>query len=361
MERGLLGFGEIIVRVAVENHLADAPDRNLLLRNDLGRIEDVEAECHFVLFLDDLQAKLPFEEVAALDRLEHVPPVEVGVHAGDFLRLVPPQREEALGWLPVELDEARHALGVDEPEGVNAESFHRGEAARQGAVAHDPHQHVRRFRGQRREVPERVVSGGGLRDFVVRLGLYRMDEVGKLDRVLDEEDRHVVADEVPVALVGIEFDREAAHVARRVGRAARSGDRRKADEDGRLFRRVVEQLRHGEVGQVLVDLEEAVRRRAARMHHPLGNALMVEMGDLFAQMEIFEQSRAALARFQRVLVVRDRQALIGGQDLPGLDRVEAQSLGLGRLRAAGLLVGCAGLAGGARFRRGGRRCFWRCV
>jgi hypothetical protein len=30
-----------------------------------------------------------------------------------------------------------------------------------------------------------------------------MDQVGKLDRVLDEEDRHIVADEVPDPFIGI--------------------------------------------------------------------------------------------------------------------------------------------------------------
>jgi hypothetical protein len=53
----------------------------------------------------------------------------------------------------------------------------------------------------------------------------RMNEIGKLDGILDEEDRNVVADEVEVALVGIEFDREAAHVAGHVPcpRAAGNG------------------------------------------------------------------------------------------------------------------------------------------
>ena len=40
----------------------------------------------------------------------------------------------------------------------------------------------------------------GLREAAVGLHLHRMDEVGELDRVLDEEHRDVVADEVPVAL-----------------------------------------------------------------------------------------------------------------------------------------------------------------
>src|SRR6185312_9244396 len=60
-------------------------------------------------------------------------------------------------------------------------------------------------------------------------------------------------------------------------------------------------------------LEIAVRRRAARMYHALGNALMIEVGDLLAEDEILQQARAAHAALQRVLVVRDRDALVGGQ------------------------------------------------
>ena len=72
-----------------------------------------------------------------------------------------------------------------------------------------------------------------LRHRVVRLGLHGVDEVGELHRVLDEEHRDVVADEVPVALVGVELHREAAHVARGVGRAALAGDGREAHEHRR--------------------------------------------------------------------------------------------------------------------------------
>ena len=48
-----------------------------------------------------------------------------------------------------------------------------------------------------------------------RVGLLGVDEVGELDRVADEEHAEVVADEVPVVL-GVELDREAARVARRL-------------------------------------------------------------------------------------------------------------------------------------------------
>src|ERR1700720_62090 len=76
------------------------------------------------------------------------------------------------------------------------------------------------FRRQRHEIPEGVVSRSRLWNFVVWLGLDRMDQVGKLDCVLDEEHRHIVADEVPDPFVGIKLDREAAHVASAVSRPA---------------------------------------------------------------------------------------------------------------------------------------------
>ena len=62
-----------------------------------------------------------------------------------------------------------------------------------------------------------------------------MVEVGKAQRIAKEEHRRVVAHDVPVALLGIKFDREAADVAFGVGRAALAGDSREAREHRRLL------------------------------------------------------------------------------------------------------------------------------
>lgn len=40
----------------------------------------------------------------------------------------------------------------------------------------------------------------------MRLWLDRMNEIWKLDGVLNEEDRNVVADYIPITLLGVEFD-----------------------------------------------------------------------------------------------------------------------------------------------------------
>src|SRR3546814_9654241 len=57
-----------------------------------------------------------------------------------------------------------------------------------------------------------------LRIAAVGLHLDAVDEIGEFHRVLDEKDRDIVADEVPVAAVGIELDRKTAHIARGVDR-----------------------------------------------------------------------------------------------------------------------------------------------
>ena len=53
---------------------------------------------------------------------------------------------------------------------------------------------------------------------------------------------------------------------------------------------------------------------AAGMDHPLGNSLVIEVKNFLAKMKVFQHGRSAGADFQRVLVIRDRSALLSGQD-----------------------------------------------
>ncbi len=50
--------------------------------------------------------------------------------------------------------------------------------------------------------------------------------------------------------------------------------------------------------------------RTARMHNPLGDPLVIEVRDFFAQDEIFKQGGSAPAAFQRVLIVGDGESLV---------------------------------------------------
>ena len=285
--------------------------------------------------------------------------MEVRVGAGDLHGLVPDRRLQAELRAPMELHEGRPAVGIDQPKAVDAEAFHHPQRARQGAVRHDPHHHVHRFRRQRDVVPERVVRRGRLREAAVRFHLHRVDEVGELDRVLDEEDRDVVADEVPVAFLGIELDGEAAHVARRIDRPGTAGHGREAGEDGRALADLGQDPGRRVLRQRLRQLEEAVHAGTAGMHDALGDAFVIEVGDLLPQDEVLEQRRPARVGAQRVLVVRDGCALIGRQRRMlasgGLVQLTAGA-GCRRLRSGDGLSSSAFSSGHAWTPDAGRRC-----
>ena len=105
VEGDLLGLGEEVVGVAVQHHAPDHAQRDLLLGDDLGRVQQVEVEVVLAFSGDELHAELPLREVAGLDGVPQVPAVEVRVLAGDLLRLVPHQRVGAELRAPVELHE----------------------------------------------------------------------------------------------------------------------------------------------------------------------------------------------------------------------------------------------------------------
>src|SRR5450756_2569393 len=100
------------------------------------------------------------------------------------------------------------------------------------AIRHDPHHHMHGFRCERNEIPKRVVRGRRLRKAPVGFHLYGMDEVREFDGVLDEENRDVVADQVPVAFLGIKLNGKPAYVTRGVDRTRAACDGRYASEHG---------------------------------------------------------------------------------------------------------------------------------
>ena len=87
----LLRFGEEIVGIAVEHHPPNRFHGNQFFRNELGGIQDIEAEFLGVCFRKYLHAQFPFGIVARLDRFPEVATVKVRVCAHDFHRFVPDQ------------------------------------------------------------------------------------------------------------------------------------------------------------------------------------------------------------------------------------------------------------------------------
>ncbi len=127
------------------------------------------------------------------------------------------------------------------------------------------------------------------------MALLGVDEVGEFQRIAHEEDRRVVADDVPVAFLGVEAQREAAHVALGVGGAALAGHGREAQEGLGLLADLRERLGLGVFRDVVGDGQRAIGARALGVDGALGNALAVLVRELLEQMEILHQHRAARA------------------------------------------------------------------
>ena len=152
----------------------------------------------------------------------------------------------------------------------------------------------------------------------VRVGvlLLRVDEVGNLIPSRMKEDRGVVADEIPVAVLGVVTSSRS-----RAGRAPRPARRaRRATVEKRMNMSVrlptFSKTRiFVHVGtSALVTSRYAVGAGAHRVDDAFGNPLAVEPRELLDQVLVLQQGRAAAAGGLRVLVVGDGGAALGRED-----------------------------------------------
>src|ERR1700722_4667298 len=108
-ESNLLGFGEKIVGIAVEDHFPNHLQRYKFLGNNLGGIEHVEFKFIRSRLIKNLQTEFPFREIAGVDRFPQILAMEIGVGAVDFYRFIPQYRTVAQFRAPVPFDKTRLA------------------------------------------------------------------------------------------------------------------------------------------------------------------------------------------------------------------------------------------------------------
>ena len=262
-----------------------------------------------VLLGHHLDGQRPAREVPLLDAVVEVALVALPALADRHGGLLIGEVLYALLGAEVELDPVPLVPRIDHTEGVAAEAVHMPVGGRDAPVAHHDRDLVQCLRQRRPEVP--VVESAP--EIGARVALDRVVEVGELEGIAQEEDRRVVAHQVPVALVGVELDREAPDVALGVGGAALAGDRGETHEEIGLLSDLGEDARLGVAGDVAGDGEGAVGTRPLGVHTPLGNHLAVEVGELLQEPDVLQQHRPARSGGDDVLVVDDGSADAGGQ------------------------------------------------
>mmetsp|Transcript_34855 Transcript_34855/g.86495 ORF Transcript_34855/g.86495 Transcript_34855/m.86495 type:complete len:549 (+) Transcript_34855:1360-3006(+) len=205
----LLGVLEVVLGVAVEDELADGDQGVVAVRPHLGDVEDVPLVGGGLPLRHDLHEHRPRRELTILDAVVEVPCGIVGIAPCQRPGLLSREVLDPLVSLEVHLDIGHLAVLVDKLERVGAIAVHVSVAVGRAAVAEEDRHLVDALGNQRQEIPEHV----RVRNVGHGAALLRVDEVGELDGVANEEDRRVVPHHVPVALLGVELDREAAGVA----------------------------------------------------------------------------------------------------------------------------------------------------
>ena len=114
----------------------------------------------------------------------------------------------------------------------------------------------------------------------MRLWLGSMDDVGKLDGILYEEYGNVIGDNVPVALLRVEFDGKTTDITDGVGAASTAKDGREADKDGRLPRGVSQDRGIRDVLGAFEETERSKSTASTGVDNTFGNALMIKTMNL---------------------------------------------------------------------------------
>ena len=113
-------------------------------------------------------------------------------------------------------------------------------------------------------VREEVSNSPVLLNVVLGVRLQCMNHVRKLDAIPDEKDWHVVPDQVPVTLPGVELDSETTGIPQSFWGATLMNVCRKPSNDRCLHTRCAEHICTGQVGDVMGNLHNSAQHVSPR-------------------------------------------------------------------------------------------------
>ena len=165
-------------------------------------------------------------------------------------------------------------FGVDEAECMATESMHVAKACRNAAVAHNHCDLMQCLWQGSPEIP--VVFSTA--EVGTRVTMDDMVKIRKFERVAQKEDGRIIAHQIPVTLLGVEFKCKTADVTFGVSSTAFSGHGGKAREHFSFFADLGKDLGAGVFGDVVGYGEGTISPGALGVHSSLGYHLPVEMG-----------------------------------------------------------------------------------
>jgi hypothetical protein len=190
----------------------------------------------------------------------------------------------------VVLDIDKFAFRVDPLKGVTSVTVVVLPADRGAMVAEEHYSGMVALGGVGQQIESRVI----VEQEVVRSAVLRADDIWTLDGVTAEENRPIQADNVVVALLGVELDGKTTGVTRFIRELATKGDGRETNEDRGLLSLSREKVRflgisvrecgrlqhrttpYGQIGHILGRLEVAEGTASTCMHHSLNDLEAIE-------------------------------------------------------------------------------------
>ena len=115
-----------------------------------------------------------------------------------------------------------------------------------------------------------------------------------LDSFLNEENRNVVSNNVPVSLVSIEFDSKASNISNSVCASSAALYGRETDKNGRGSRGVRQDAGGGNIFAAFEQLESTVGTGASSMDDTFGNSLVIESMNLIRVRTYDDDGQGAL-------------------------------------------------------------------
>ena len=129
-----------------------------------------------------------------------------------------------------------------------------------------------------------------------RTSLLRVDEIWKLEWIIDEKYWSVVPNQIIISLFGIEFDSEASWVSECIRSSSFSSHSRKPCKHWCLLSNTVQKRCLCILADVLLDLKYSMSSRPNRMHNSLRNSFSIKASKLINEMKILQKNWTSSSR-----------------------------------------------------------------
>ena len=269
------------------------------MRPYLGQIKRIERGLLRLLPGHYLYLHCPFREILFIYGIHQVALGKIRVNTLHGHRFIVGKVLYALHGLKVKFHIHHFILIIDQGKGMAAITIHVPMAMGRTTVAHQYHYLVQAFGVEAPEVPHHG------RAFTVRtrVSLLGMYKIAEFLRVFDKEYGRVVTHQVPVAIFGIELQREAAWVALGICTTFFAAYGAETYEQLGLLAYLVKYLRLCILADIMRHGECTEGAGTLCVYYPFRYALPVKVGHLLMQYVVLQQQRPSRTCAQRVLIL----------------------------------------------------------